>query len=111
MGVKFNSMLAKFPKSQEVEKLTDIFAQASKVISLVNVASWGNNFFVALFAAIVAFVGWQVYSANDYARQASESANIAVQKIEGGLYNDNGYSVLPNAKSSEAVYNSKHQQK
>lgn len=110
MGDKYNSMFAKFPKSEEVEKLTHTYKQASQAISLVSISSWFNNFFVLLFAAIVLFTGCQVYFAKDYAREANDAIHNAIQKIEGGLYNTDGYSVIKGSKSSKEVFDATHPQ-
>ena len=110
MGDKYNSIFAKMPKLEDIEKLTNIYNQASRAISLVSISSWFNNFFVILFAGIVAFVGWQVYGANNNARQANEKINTTIQKIEGGLYNTDGYSVIKGSKSSKEVFDATHPQ-
>lgn len=108
LAANFDTIANAMPKVEDVERLTKTFKGAEHTISLVNVASWFNTAFVAVFFAIVLFAGYQMYFTHQSAQEAAEAAQNAVQRVEGGLYGTDGYSVLHGSKSSQAVYEATH---
>lgn len=65
---------------------------------------------VVAFLVLVVFTGYHVYFADQNAEEAALAAQTAVQKVDGGLYGADGYSVLHGSKSSQAVYEATHPQ-
>lgn len=110
LAANFDTIAAAMPKVEDVERLTKTFKGAEQTISLVNVASWANTAFVVAFLALVVFTGYHVYFADQNAEEAALAAQNAVQKVDGGLYGTDGYSVLHGSKSSQAVYEATHPQ-
>lgn len=110
LAANFDTITAAMPKVEDVQRLTKTFKGAEQTISLVNVASWANTAFVVAFLVLVVFTGYHVYFADQNAEEAALAAQTAVQKVDGGLYGADGYSVLHGSKSSQAVYEATHPQ-
>lgn len=110
LAANFDTITAGMPKVEDVQRLTKTFKGAEQTISLVNVASWANTAFVVAFLVLVVFTGYHVYFADQNAEEAALAAQTAVQKVDGGLYGADGYSVLHGSKSSQAVYEATHPQ-
>lgn len=94
---------------QRIEKLKDThLKEAEESAGMLEFLSKFNITALIVFVIFIIFTGWQVFWCRDEVRDTTNAVNNATQKIEGGLYNSNGYSVLPGAKSSEAVYRETH---
>lgn len=108
MGDKYNAMLDKMPKSENIENLNQILKKAEDSAGMLNAVSFVNIAALVVFVACVVFTGWQVYWCRDDVRDTTQAVSNAIKKIEGGLYTPAGYSVLPGTKSSQDVFNATH---
>ena len=111
MGDKYNAMLAKMPKSEDVENLNQTFKRAENSAGMLNALSIFNITALIIFVVCVVLTGWQVYWCRDDVRDTTRAVDTATQKIEGGLYNTDGYSVIKGSKSSKEVYDEMHPKK
>ena len=111
MGDKYNSILSKMPKSEDVENLSQTFHRAESSAGMLNAISFANISALVLFTIFICFTGWQVFWCRDEVRDTAKAVTNATQKIEGGLYNTDGYSVIKGSKSSKEVFDATHPQK
>lgn len=111
MSAKYNQIINKMPKEETIEKWKSAFEDAHKSILLVNWSSISNIGVVLIVGIFLLVSVFYTVSADKNAEKAYNNTDSIIQKVDGGLYNTDGYSVIEGSKSSKAVYDATHIQK